>query len=334
MEHLQDRLCTILTVVLLMVIATAAVDPELSHADFIPVWEEHIYRPHPAHFRYDPTVSSDSKTISDLNQLPDHSEASTSSALPSFVRISQHPIPAFRDASGREWGPFELNPIHFQAVEYPLSMRELEHLSSDRDLPGDVASNGPPTFPLASRRSLPSTIRPVVFNPQPEILTRISEVIQTSLRKAGIPLDTINPDHPLQQGFYLLPPLRRTQNGLEFPSELLEGRYSEILYHRIRHPSPEPTLFTFPVALGGRIRYVLAATAKPAPHTPMRWGTRTTSTLWLFYEPRYTKSVFSGEPMQRGVSLLGAMFLPKFAEDTLARSGVMIAYHHLPRGAR
>ncbi|GAC94428.1 hypothetical protein PHSY_001999 [Pseudozyma hubeiensis SY62] len=334
MKHLQDHLCTIFPIVLLTVVTTAAVDPELSHADFVPVWEEHIYRPHPAHFRYDPTIIPDSKTISDLNQQPESGEASTSNALPSFVTISQHPIPAFRDASGREWGPFELNPIHFQALEYPLSMRELEHLSKDHNLPGDVTSNGPPTFSLASRRSLPSAIRPVVFNPQPEILTQISEVIQARLAKAGIPLDTISHDNPLQQGTYLPPPLRRTQNGLEFPSELLEGRYSEILYHRIRHPSPEPTLFTFPVAVGGRIRYVLAATAKPAPHTPMRWGTRTTSTLWLFYEPRYTRSVFSGEPMQRGVSLLGAMFLPKFAEDALVQSGVLIAYPSLRRGAR
>ncbi|CBQ72820.1 conserved hypothetical Ustilaginaceae-specific protein [Sporisorium reilianum SRZ2] len=298
--------------------------PDVPKHQYFPQYDYDQIRPNPAHDPGLPRLSYLPHPPEGFLSHEAGSSAGSSHTQTTTSAAGRPPtLPAFPDTEGGWWGPYELGHLSFQPVEYPLRMPHLIHLYGDD---GRTAVNIKDE--LYNGRFYHPKIRPMDFRPDPNTLTRISEVLKNGMASAQIRLAKV-PGMPtdLEEGTFLLPPLVQTNAGLEMAPYALQTSLPDALGHRIRSPSKRKAnlfLIEVPMGIGQTPKQVLVALVPSDKFITVKSISRP---LWLFFERRGETVTVGRYSTERGLTFLGATFMPYSAEDVLSRSEVLTKYH-------
>ncbi|SJX62654.1 uncharacterized protein SRS1_16552 [Sporisorium reilianum f. sp. reilianum] len=297
--------------------------PDVPMQQYFPRYDYVQIRPDPAHDPGLPRLPYLPHPPEDFLSHEAGSSAGSSHTQTTTSAAGRAPtLPAFLDTEGRRWGPYELGHLSFQPVEYPLGMPHLIHLYGDDDRTAVNIKDEPYKGQFHDPK-----VKPMDFRPDPNTLTRISEVLKKGMASAQIRLAKVpEMSNDLEEGTFLLPPLVQTNARLEMAPYALQASLPQALGHRFRHPPKKANLFLIevPMGIGQTPKQVLVALVPSDKFTTVK---SISTPLWLFFERRKKTSTDGRYSKEPGLTFLGATFMPYRAEDVLSRSEVLTKYH-------
>ena len=223
---------------------------------------------------------------------------------------------------GRTFGPYDIGGTKFESKPYPLELPFL--LNTYRrgkmiPVPFEHYYNGQ-NFHISEH----------IFRPDPHVLNRIQTTLHTPLRSNGwTPLPT-GADRKVRQGDFLWPPLRIEADKTELDMAVaIRQRIHDGTVSRLGGHSPwTPQMYHLGLpdtGTGRGERHIMMTPVRSEVFTDMPYPNRD-SDFYLFHEALIDKH----GPQRPKLALLGGMYLPKEAANTLHAQGyIRPAFSHL-----
>lgn len=234
---------------------------------------------------------------------------------PSIPR-GEYRVHPFTTPDGRTWGPFRIGGTQFQSKPYPLDtpfFRLTNHYGQ--------------LYPVDFEHYIAGEVFLIdnsIFRPNPEMLRRIRVRVVAPLRATGWQPGSIpgsNDEDWINEGEFLWPPVRThpdiRNRELQMTANVRSKLHAEAMAALSQHTMESPSVWTLtlPGVEGERERKIMMTRISPRyADSPWLAGR---SDLWVFHEALV--DVMKGQRTTLG--LLGGMFLPKGAAETLRREG-------------